>query len=59
MVALEKQFSSDLRNSALELKKQGAAVDDTGKRLENDFKTKYPTRPNMNISGFVRSIYSQ
>jgi glyoxylase-like metal-dependent hydrolase (beta-lactamase superfamily II) len=59
MVALEKQFISDLRNSALELKKQGVAVDDAGKRLEGEFKTKYPTWPNMNVSGFVRSTYAE
>jgi hypothetical protein len=59
MVALEKQFISDLRNSALELKKQGVAVDDAGKRLEGEFKTKDPTWPNMNVSGFVRSTYAE
>ena len=59
MVALEKQFISDLRNSALELKKQGVAVEDAGKRLEGEFKTKYPTWPGMNVSGFVRSIYAE
>jgi glyoxylase-like metal-dependent hydrolase (beta-lactamase superfamily II) len=59
MVALEKQFISDLRNGALRLKKQGVAVDDAGKRLEGEFKTKYPTWPNMNVSGFVRSIYAE
>ena len=57
MLALEKQFISDLRNSALELKKNGVAVDDGGKRLESEFKTKYPTWPSMNVSAFVRSIY--
>ena len=59
MVALEKQFISDLRNGALRLKKQGVAVDDAGKHLEGEFKTKYPTWPNMNVSGFVRSIYAE
>ena len=57
MVALEKQFISDLRDHALELKKTGVGVDDAGKRLESEFKTKYPTWPGMNLSGFVRSIY--
>jgi hypothetical protein len=59
MVALEKQFISDLRNNALELKKQGVTVDDAGKRLESEFKTKYPAWPGMNVSGFVRSIYAE
>jgi glyoxylase-like metal-dependent hydrolase (beta-lactamase superfamily II) len=47
------------RNSALELKKNGVAVDDAGKRLEGEFKTKYPTWPSMNVAGFVRSIYAE
>jgi glyoxylase-like metal-dependent hydrolase (beta-lactamase superfamily II) len=59
LVALEKQFIGDLRNRALELKKQGVPVDDAGKRLEGEFKTKYPAWPNMNVSGFVRSIYAE
>ena len=59
MVALEKQFINDLRNSALELKKTGVTAEDAGKRLESEFKTKYPTWPNMNVSGFVRSIYAE
>jgi glyoxylase-like metal-dependent hydrolase (beta-lactamase superfamily II) len=59
MVAQEKQFISDLRNRALELKKNGVGVDDAGKRLESEFKTKYPDWPNMNVSGFVRSIYAE
>jgi glyoxylase-like metal-dependent hydrolase (beta-lactamase superfamily II) len=59
MVALEKQFINALRNSALELKKNGVAVDEAGKRLEGEFKTKYPTWPSMNVAGFVRSIYAE
>src|SRR5215813_8346691 len=59
MVALEKAFISDLRNRALELKKSGVPVDEAGKRLEGEFKTKYPAWPAMNVSGFVRSIYAE
>jgi len=59
LVILEKQFIGDLRSKALELKKQGVAVDDAGKRLEAEFKTKYPDWPAMNVSGFVRSIYAE
>jgi glyoxylase-like metal-dependent hydrolase (beta-lactamase superfamily II) len=59
LVAQEKQFISDLRDRALELKKNGVAVDDAGKRLEGEFKTKYPAWPSMNVSGFVRSIYAE
>jgi len=59
MVALEKQFISDLRRSALDLKQKGIAVEDAGKRLEAEFKTKYPAWPGMNVAGFVRSIYAE
>ena len=59
MVAMEKQFIGDLRNSALALKKQGVSADDAGKRLEAEFKTKYPDWPGMNVAGFVRSIYAE
>ncbi len=59
LVALEKQFISDLRNRALELKNTGIPVDDAGKRLETEFKAKYPTWPNVNVAGFVRNIYAE
>ena len=59
IVALEKTFISDLRDSALELKKQGVSADDAGKQLGAEFKTKYPDWPNMNVTGFVRSIYAE
>ena len=59
LVTLEKQFITDLRNSALDLKKKGVTVDDAGKRLEGEFKMKYPAWPGMNVAGFVRSIYAE
>jgi glyoxylase-like metal-dependent hydrolase (beta-lactamase superfamily II) len=59
MVALEKQFIGDLRKRALELKKNGVTVEEAGKRLESEFKTKYPDWPSMNVAGFVRSIYGE
>jgi len=59
MVALEKQFISDVRNRALELKKEGVSVEDAGRRLEGELKTKYPTWPSVNVGGFVRSVYAE
>jgi len=59
LVAQEKQFITELRNSALDLKKKGVMVEEAGKRLEGEFKTKYPTWPSMNVAGFVRSIYAE
>jgi glyoxylase-like metal-dependent hydrolase (beta-lactamase superfamily II) len=58
MVAAEKKFINDLRNSALELKKKGVAADDAAKQLAVEFQKKYPDWPNMNVTGFVRSIYA-
>ena len=59
MVALEKKFIADLRNSALELKKKGVTADAAGVQLGSEFKTKYPDWPSMNVAGFVRSIYAE
>jgi glyoxylase-like metal-dependent hydrolase (beta-lactamase superfamily II) len=59
MVGAEKKFIGDLRNSALELKKKGVAADDAGKQLAVEFKAKYPDWPNMNVTGFVRSVYAE
>jgi glyoxylase-like metal-dependent hydrolase (beta-lactamase superfamily II) len=59
MVASEKAFITDLRNSALELKKKGVSPDDAGKQLSTEFKTKYPDWPSMNVTNFVRSIYAE
>jgi hypothetical protein len=38
MVAAEKRFISDLRNSALKLKKKGVQADDAAKQLAGEFK---------------------
>jgi glyoxylase-like metal-dependent hydrolase (beta-lactamase superfamily II) len=59
MVAAQKKFISDLRNSALELKKKGIPADDAAKQLAVEFKAKYSDWPNMNVTGFVRSIYAE
>jgi glyoxylase-like metal-dependent hydrolase (beta-lactamase superfamily II) len=59
MVAAEKKFISELRNAALEARKKGVPVEDAGKQLGSEFKTKYPDWPNMNVAGFIRSIYAE
>src|SRR5579863_6299272 len=59
MVAMEKKFIGDLRSSALDLKKKGMSADDAAKQLAVDFKAKYPDWPNMNVTGFVRSVYAE
>ena len=59
LVALEKKFISDLRASALDLKKKGVSVEAAGTQLGAEFKTNYPDWPGMNVAGFVRSIYAE
>jgi glyoxylase-like metal-dependent hydrolase (beta-lactamase superfamily II) len=59
LVAQEKQFISDLRTSALGLKAKGMSADDAAKQLGAEFKSKYPDWPNMNVAGFVKSIYAE
>lgn len=59
LVAKERAFIDDLRTRARALKQQGVTADDAGKQLSVEFKTKYPDWPNMNVSGFVRSIYTE
>ncbi len=59
MVAMEKQFIADVRNGALELKKKGTSVDEAAKQLGSELKSKYPDWPNLNVTGFVRSVYAE
>jgi glyoxylase-like metal-dependent hydrolase (beta-lactamase superfamily II) len=59
MVAMEKQFIADARSAALELKKKGTSAEDAAKQLNIDLKAKYPDWPNLNVSGFVRSVYAE
>ena len=59
LVALEKNFITDVRASALELKKKGVSAEDAGKQLSEQLKTKYSDWPSMNVTAFVRSIYAE
>jgi glyoxylase-like metal-dependent hydrolase (beta-lactamase superfamily II) len=59
LISKERVFIEDLRTRALALKKQGISADDAGKQLNAEFKAKYSDWPNMNVAGFVRSIYSE
>jgi glyoxylase-like metal-dependent hydrolase (beta-lactamase superfamily II) len=59
LVSKERAFIDDLRTRALTLKRQGVSADDAGKQLSAEFKTKYSDWPNMNVAGFVRSIYAE
>ena len=59
MVAMEKQFIAAVRSAALDLKKKGLSAEDAGKQLTDEFQAKYPDWPNMNLAGFVRSVYAE
>jgi glyoxylase-like metal-dependent hydrolase (beta-lactamase superfamily II) len=59
LVAKEKAFISDLRTRALALKREGVSAEDAGKRLTEEFKTKYSDWPINNLTNFVRSIYAE
>lgn len=59
LVSRERAFIDDLQTRALALKRQGVPADEAGKRLTDEFKTKYADWPNTNVSGFVRSIYAE
>ena len=59
MVTSEKKFIGDLRKSALELKKKGVSADDAAKQLATELKAKYADWPNLNLTGFVRSVYAE
>jgi glyoxylase-like metal-dependent hydrolase (beta-lactamase superfamily II) len=59
LVAKEKAFIVDLRTRALGLKKEGVAVEDAGRSLTAEFKTKYPDWPITDVTNFVKSIYAE
>jgi glyoxylase-like metal-dependent hydrolase (beta-lactamase superfamily II) len=59
LVSQERTFIDDLRTRSLALKRQGVSADEAGKQLGAEFKTKYSDWPNMNVAGFVRSVYAE
>jgi glyoxylase-like metal-dependent hydrolase (beta-lactamase superfamily II) len=59
LVAQEKAFITDLRTQALELKRKSVNVDEAGKQLTGEFKTKYADWPITSVASFVKSIYSE
>jgi len=60
LIAKERAFLSDLRQRALDLKRQGTSVDEAGKTLTAEFKMKYPDWPNMGpVANVVRRVYEE
>jgi glyoxylase-like metal-dependent hydrolase (beta-lactamase superfamily II) len=60
LIAQERGFIVDLQTRGLALKREGVSVADAGKRLEDEFKAKYPDWPNINaVAGFVQRVYGE
>jgi glyoxylase-like metal-dependent hydrolase (beta-lactamase superfamily II) len=58
LIAKQRSFMLDLQSRALALKRQGVSADDAGKRLTDEFKTKYADWASMNLVGsFVQLVY--
>jgi glyoxylase-like metal-dependent hydrolase (beta-lactamase superfamily II) len=58
LIAKQRGFMLDLQSRALALKRQGMSTDEAGKRLTDEFKTKYADWANMNLVGsFVQLVY--
>lgn len=59
-IATQRAYLLALQARALELKKQGVSVDDAGKTITAELKTKNPDWPNPNnIAGEVTRVYEQ
>ena len=60
LIAQERAFIVDLQTRANALKRQGISAEDAGKRLVEEFKTKYPDWPNINaVANFVPRVYAE
>ena len=59
-IGVERAYFLTLQSRALELKKQGASVDDASKTMTAELKAKYPDWPNPNnVAGEVHRVYEQ
>ena len=59
-IGVERAYLLTLQSRALELKKQGASVDDASKTMTAELKAKYPDWPNPNnVAGEVHRVYEQ
>ena len=60
LIAKERAFIVDLQSRALALKRQGVPVNDAGKQLLAEFKTKYAGWENMDlVASFVERVYAE
>lgn len=59
MVTEERALISEICTRALALKNQGVTVDDAGKEISAEIKTKHPDWSNTDAAGFVKSVYAE
>ena len=60
LVQKERAFLADLRQRALDLKRQGISADDAAKMITAEFKMKYPDWPNLGpLPNTVRRVYDE
>src|ERR1041385_8348388 len=60
LIGQERAFLTDVQKRAMELKSRGTSVDEAGKLLQGEMKTKYPDWENMNpVPNIVRRVYEE
>jgi glyoxylase-like metal-dependent hydrolase (beta-lactamase superfamily II) len=59
LIQKEKAFLVDARTRSLELKRQGANIDDAAKTVTTELKAKYPDWENGNVANIVRRVYEE
>lgn len=60
LIGQERAFLLELQRRTLELKRQGASVEDAGKQMTTELKTKYPDWENTGaIPNAVRRVYAE
>ena len=59
LVGAEHDLISQIRTSALDLKRKGVTAADAGKQVSDELKTRHPDWPNTNAGAFVNSVYAE
>jgi hypothetical protein len=60
LIQQERAFILDVQARALELKRQGVAVEEAGTRVQADLRAKYADWPNLNgVPNVVRRVYAE
>jgi glyoxylase-like metal-dependent hydrolase (beta-lactamase superfamily II) len=59
LIVSERKFMVELSDRALDMKRRGISVDETGETLSEEFRAKYPDWHIKSVAGFVKSIYAE